>query len=349
MQDIELILGNSNSRFSGVTSTMLQVLQHQKKLIHVAVMGKHHLPDDVQCLTFFQTATLCKKTLPDGRKRIFHARRNDEVIQALLLKFIFFAKIHIVFTATSQRPHSWITRLLIRKCDAVITTCSGANQYIAGGADITIPHGIDTSTYFPTPVENHTQQWQELGFPGKYGIGVFGRVRHQKGIDLLIKAAIPLLKKHTNFTVIICGKIMPKDEDYVKALQDEIRSHGLNDRFLFLGEQPFEQIPKLMRAMSITVALSRNEGFGLTIPEAMASGSAVLASEAGAWKDVVRHGIDGYVVPCNDLTSTTEKLNLLMKTPESLSTMGHQGRKRIEENYTIEEEAKALCAFLQSI
>lgn len=347
MHDIELILGNSNSRFSGVTSTMLQVLHYQKNILKVVVMGKHHLPERVPCLSFFQTAKLCKKPLADGRYRLFHARRNDEVIQALLLKFIFRAKIRIAFTATSQRDHSWITRFLIRQCDAVITTCSAANQYIAGGADTVIPHGIDTETY--SPATHRGDLWQELGFPGKYGIGVFGRVRHQKGIDLLIKAAIPLLKKHPDFTVIICGKIMPKDEAYVTELQEKIDQHELADRFLFLGEQPFSEVPKIMRAMSIIAALSRNEGYGLTIPEAMASGTAVLASEAGAWKDVVRDGADGYVVRCDDLTATSEKLELLMSDIPALTTMGQRGRERIESHYKIEDEANHLCKFLTSL
>ena len=344
---VEIILGNSNPRFSGVTSTMLQVLHHQNKMASVAVMGKHHLPDGVTCLSFLQTAKLCRNLLPSGSTRVFHARRNDEVIQALMLKYLFGAKIRIVFTATSQRDHSWITRFLIRQCDGIITTCSGANQYIAGGADIVIPHGIDTSTY--TPAEDKAQHWQTYGHPGKHGIGVFGRVRQQKGIDLLVHAAIPLLKKHNDFTVIICGKTMPKDEAYVQGLQDEIERHRLSERFIFLGEQPFSEIPKLMRAMSIIAGLSRNEGYGLTIPEAMASGTAVLASEAGAWKDVVREGVDGHVVPCDDLAATTEKLAALMAEPEHLATMGKQGRERIENNYTIEAEAAALCDFLKQV
>ena len=88
----QLILGNSNKRFSGVTSTMLQVLPHQKELMEVAVLGKHHLTDDTQWLTFRQFTKLCKNTLADGAPRIFHARRNDEMIQALIAKKLFGAQ-----------------------------------------------------------------------------------------------------------------------------------------------------------------------------------------------------------------------------------------------------------------
>jgi mannosyltransferase len=347
IEETELILGNSNSRFSGVTSTMLQVLRHQNKRLKVAVLGKHHLPDDVTCVTFAELIKLCKTTLPDGRYRVFHARRNDEVIQALILKKVFGAKIKIVFTSTAQRQHSWITRYLIRQSDAIISTGTAAASYIQGGPDIIIPHGIDLSTYYPS--ENREQLWQELGFPGKYGIGIFGRVRHQKGVDLLVEAAIPLLKKHPDFTVIICGETTPDHQSFQNDLEEKIQQAGLTDRFQFIGKQPFSELPRLFRAMTIVTALSRNEGFGLTVPEAMASGAAVLASEAGAWKDIVREGIDGHLVPCNDLAATQGKLDTMMHRPNQLIDMGKAGRQHVEKHYTVEREAKQLSNFLTSL
>ncbi|MCP5538051.1 MAG: glycosyltransferase family 4 protein [Akkermansiaceae bacterium] len=347
LQDTELILGNSNPRFSGVTSTMLQVLRYQKDLIKVAVLGSHHLPEGIQTVTFRQLAKLCRKPLPDGRYRVFHARRNNEVIQALLLKKLFGAKIRIAFTSTAQRQHSWITRYLIRQSDAIISTCSAAASYIQGGPDIIIPHGIDLNTY--EPAEDRAALWQELGFPGKYGIGIFGRVRHQKGVDLLVHAAIPLLKKHPDFTVVICGETTSDHQGFQDKLQAEIDAAGLTERFLFLGKQPFAELPKLFKAMTIVTALSRNEGFGLTVPEAMASGVAVLASEAGAWKDIVRVGTDGYIVPCDDPEATEKQLDLMMSDPDKLLVMGRNGRARVEQHYTLEREARDLCDFLAQL
>jgi len=347
LSDTELILGNSNPRFSGVTSTMLQVLRHQKNMMQVAVLGGHHLPDDIQSITFRQLAKLCRKPLPDGRYRVFHARRNNEVIQALLLKKIFRAKIRIAFTSTAQRQHSWITRYLIRQSDAVISTCSAAASYIQSGADIIIPHGVDLDCYHPA--SDKQAAWQELGFPGKYGIGIFGRVRHQKGVDILIRAAIPVLKKHPDFTVIICGETTPDQKKFENELKETIDAAGMSERFVFLGKQPFENLPRLFRAMHLVAALSRNEGFGLTVLEAMASGTAVLASEAGAWQDIVREGQDGFIVPCNNIETTSAKLDLMMASGEALTTMGSQGRKRVEEHYSLEREARELCEFFRQL
>lgn len=345
--DTELILGNSNSRFSGVTSTMLQVLKYQRHMMKVAVMGSHHLPENTPTLTFLQTLRLCRTPLPNGRLRVFHARRNDEMLQALALKKIFGAKIRIAFTSTAQRQHSWITRWLEKEADIVITTSSAANHYIQGGADAIIPHGVDLDQYHPAA--DRYKEWESLGFQGKKGIGIFGRVRHQKGVDIFVDALIPLMEKHPEYTAVICGETTSDQIKFQQSLTQKINTSGLKERFLFLGKQPFSELPKLFRSMSIVTALSRNEGFGLTVLEAMASGTAVLASEAGAWQDIIRQGQDGWITPCGDVESTRQKLALMMQNPKTLESMGKSGRNRVESSYTLEREAKELCKLFSSM
>ena len=97
LANIELILGNSNKRFSGVTSTMLQVLHQQQAMIPLAVLGDHFLPPHIKSISFFTLLQHCRSPLSNGRVRVFHARRNNEMIQALILKRVFQAKIKIVF------------------------------------------------------------------------------------------------------------------------------------------------------------------------------------------------------------------------------------------------------------
>ena len=347
MHEIELILGNSNRRFSGVTSTMRQVLSRQKDLIPTAVMGKHYLPENTPTLSFFDAVKLCRKTLPNGSPRIFHARRNDEMIQALVLKKLFGGKLRIAFTSTAQRQHTSFTKWLIRRMDAVITTSAAAASYLDHPPDIIIPHGVDEAVY--KPADSKCNAWAQLGFPGKYGIGIFGRVRKQKGIDILIEAAIPVLKHYEDFTVIICGEITPNNQKFAEQLKQLVLEAGLADRILFIGKQPFERLPLLFRSMSIVAAVSRNEGFGLTVLEAMASGTAVVASEAGAWKEIIGDHSFGACVPCGDVHSLRQKLDYFMSQPEQLEALGLKGRQRVLEAHTLEREATKLTNSLRSL
>ena len=122
----------------------------------------------------------------------------------------------------------------------------------------------------------------------------------------------------------------------VEALQADIEQAGLSQRIVFAGEQNFADIPAIFSGLSLVVALSDNEGFGLTILEAMSSGAAVLASEAGAWPEVVREGTDGYVVPVNDLPAVVDKMDLLLRNEEKLVQMGIDGRERVLTHYSVQ-------------
>ena len=344
---IEVILGNSNSRFSGVTSTMLRVLEYHKDEINIAVLGKHHLPEGIKSLSFFECAKICKKLLANGKHRVFHARRNNEVIQALILKKIFRAKIKIIFTSTAQREHTWITRWLIRQVDSVVATCSGAAAVLKRNPDAIIPHGVDPETY-TLPVDGKKVEWASLGYPGEYGIGIFARIRAQKGIGILVDAMIPLMKENPAPTVLIAGETTQSHEGFVKKLKEKIKEESLEDRIIFLGKIHYDnEVPKLMRGLSIVTALSTIEGFGLPVLEAMASGCAVVASRTGAWEDIIEENVHGKLVPCNDTKSARKALKELTENYPNLEKMGINGRNRVKELYTIESESKSLLNLYQ--
>jgi glycosyltransferase involved in cell wall biosynthesis len=83
--------------------------------------------------------------------------------------------------------------------------------------------------------------------------------------------------------------------------------------------------------------------------EAMSSGAAVLATEAGAWEEIVRPEVDGYIVPVNDQQAVIEKMNVLLSNPEKLTQMGLEGRKRVETSYRVEDEAIRLIEFFRTL
>ncbi len=352
-EEVELIIGNSNPNFSGVTSTMLQVLSEQKKLINLRVMGKHHLSDTSLNISFWDVVKMCRKPLSDGRFRIFHARRVDEMIQALVLKHIFGAKIKIIFSSAAQRKRAGLTKWLTDQMDAVLAMCKASASYLHKAPNAIIYHGVKTDMY--TPPENKQDAWQSLNLlpataqQGKYGIAILGRVRKQKGVHLFVESCIQVLEKHPDYTAVVVGAIRSSDEEFVTSLKEKISEAGLSHRIIFAGEQNFEDIPNIFRSLSMVVALSDNEGFGLTILEAMSSGAAVLASEAGAWPEVVEEGKQGYVVPINNLSAVVEKMDLLLSDPEKLEQMGISGRERILKHYSVEREANELINFYRTL
>jgi glycosyltransferase involved in cell wall biosynthesis len=209
------------------------------------------------------------------------------------------------------------------------------------------PHGVQVNDYLPA--EDKQQAWADLGFGGKYGVGILGRVRKQKGVHLLVKACLQLFDKYPDYHCVVVGAISSNNKEFVEQLKQQALEANMADRITFTGELPFEQIPKIFSALSLVSALSDNEGFGLTVLEAMSSGAAVLATEAGAWEEIIRPAVDGYIVPVNDQQAVIEKLDLLLSDHEQLKKMGEAGRQRVETDYRVEDEATRLIEFFRSL
>jgi mannosyltransferase len=217
----QVILGNGNRRFSGVTSTLLQVLPHQMESMEIAVLGSAHMPSPVRTLNFFSALRLLRRAAMDRKPVVFHARRNIEMVQALLLRCLGASTLKIAFTSTAQRYHSRFTRYLMRQMDSVISTCSAAASYLDPPPDQLIPHGIDTARFHPRP---NGEAPNRKALATAHQIGIFGRVRHQKGIDVLIEAAIPVLVERPDWGILVVGEIKPEDTSYVDELKRRINA-----------------------------------------------------------------------------------------------------------------------------
>ena len=347
LDEVELILGNSGRNFSGVTSITIQLLNYQTKEINLAVLGSKFIPDDFKTINFYQFLKLTRKRLSSGKFRIFFTRRNNEMIQGLIAKYIFGSKIKIIFLSTAQRNHTKFTKWLISKMDSIVSTSEKAASYLHHKPDIIIPHGIDLNR-FVLPKDKQ-KSWDKLNLPGSLGIGIFGRVRYSKGIDILVDAAIKVLPNYPEATVVICGETQIEDMPYKNKIENKIKKNNLDNRIIFLGKKTFEELPRLFQGMTIVAALSRNEGYGLTPLEGMASGAAVLTSSEGAWDEIIRDGIDGYVVDTGDVNQTSKKLDLLIKNSSKTKMMGENAAKYISENFSIETEAKKLIDHIKHV
>ena len=347
LKNIELIIGNSGRNFSGGTSITIQLLDYQEKEMNLAVLGSRFIPKHFKTLNYLQFLMLTRKKLPNGKLRVFYTRKNNEMIQGLIAKYIFRSKIKIIFSSSAQRNHTKFTKWLMSKMDSVVSTSRKAGNYLIKEPDKIISHGIDLNR-FSLP-EDKDKAWQALGFPGSIGIGIFGRVRYSKGIDILVDAALKVLPKHPKATVIICGEIQIEDQTYKNNMLRKITDANLEDRILFLGKKPFEDLPKLFQGMSVVAALSRNEGYGLTPLEGMASGAAVLTSSEGVWDELVRDGIDGYVVKTNDVLQTSERLNTLIENSSKTKSMGENAAKYISENFSVEKEADQIIQHIRHV
>ncbi|MBB2715542.1 UNVERIFIED_ORG: mannosyltransferase [Rhizobium etli] len=338
MRDVEIIAPNFKRRLSGVTSTIVQLIPCQIRLgIRIAPLGPG-LPEDLPKLRWSQLPGLWRRPAR-RRQRIWHARRNNEMAVGILLRHLLRMPLKLIFTSAAQRRHTAYTKWLIRRMDAVIATSDRSGSFLEVPHTV-IQHGVDLSLFHPP--ETAEDAIAATGLPGRYLVGCFGRVRHQKGTDLFVKAMIELLPQHPEWTAVVSGRVTAEHVGFGDKLKADVAAAGLADRILFLGEVP--DIKVWYRRLTLYVAPSRNEGFGLTPLEAMASRTAVVASDAGAYSELIAEGETGAVIPAGDGEALTRAIAPYIADPALAIAHGENALRHVRANFALEKEANAIGA-----
>ena len=140
--DLQLIVPNLHRRYSGVTATNRMVAPKLAKIFRAAWLGPD-APDGIARIGVADLLRLWRRPTP----LIWHARRNNEMIVGVLLRALGWP-LKLVFTSAAQRHHTWITRWLIGRMDAIIATNDISASYLKREATV-IPHGVDTDRYSP--------------------------------------------------------------------------------------------------------------------------------------------------------------------------------------------------------
>ena len=168
----------------------------------------------------------------------------------------------------------------------------------------------------------------ESGLPGRYAIGCFGRIRAQKGSDVFVDAMCKLLARYSDFTAVMVGAVVAEQMGFANDLKKRIEAAGLTSRIVMTGELEIEDVQHWYQRLTIYAFTSRNEGFGLTLIEAMAAGAALVAARAGAAELVVADGVTGVLVPAGDADALAAALEPLMRDPATANAMGVRARQR---------------------
>src|ERR1700688_3626745 len=338
--NLQLIVPNLHRRYSGVTATNRMVAPKLARLFRAAWLGSN-APDGMARMAIADLLRLWRRRTP----LIWHARRNNEMIAGVLLRSLGWP-LKLVFTSAAQRYHTWITRWLIRRMDAIIATNDISASFLKVQATV-IPHGVDTDAYAPPP--DRALAFAEAALPGRYAIGCFGRVRAQKGSDVFVEAMCRLLPHYPDFTAVIVGAITPEQTAFANDLKKRIETAGLPSRMVMTGELPIEELPRWYQRLTIYAFTSRNEGFGLTLIEAMSAGRALVASRAGAAELVVEEGVTGILTPPGDVDALVAALEPLMRDPASAAKMGERARARVLEKFSLDAEAAAIAEVYRAL
>ena len=203
-----------------------------------------------------------------------------------------------------------------------------------------IHFGVDLERFEETAQVQADAQRLRNRFGDRPLLLFIGRLRHYKGVDVLIRA---MHKVDAHLLIIGTG---PK----LAAWQELARAQGLTGRLTFLGECSEGETLAARHAAQLFVLPSTNraEALGIVQLEAMACGLPVVCTELGTGTSYVnRHTETGLVVPPNDPQALADAINRLLADPTLRAQLGAAGRKRVQEEFSLPGMIRKTVAFYQ--
>ena len=344
MKAVEVIAPNFKKRMSGVSATVFRLVPVQARSLGIVAVGPA-IPEEVPQVPLRALVTMSRSG--QSGARIWHARRNNEMIAGLALKHLLRKRLRLVFTSAAQRRHKPFTRWLLRRMDHVVATSTHSAAYLA--VDYTIVHhGIDTARF--RPAQDKPALRRELGLPeNALLVGCFGRIRHQKGNDLFVETMLRLMESRPGVHAVMMGGVTAKHRAFARSLAQRVEDCRLASRFLILPEIKHWEIEPWYRALDLYIAPQRWEGFGLTPLEAMGCGVPVVATRVGAFEDLIVEGKTGYLVDIGDVDAMERAAARLLDDAELRRTWSRNAAAHVRTRFRLENEAGALNAIYRAL
>jgi len=163
-----------------------------------------------------------------------------------------------------------------------------------------------------------------LGLAGKRIVMFNGRLVPRKGTDVLLRAFAALKPDMPDAGLLLVG--YGPEEAHLKELASALHVDDVH----FTGHVHLQDLPGYYACADVFVLPSWGEPWGLVINEAMAAGLPVIATDqVGASVDLIRDGVNGYVVPACDLAALAHALRQVLGDPARAAQMGQQSAQMI--------------------
>lgn len=179
-------------------------------------------------------------------------------------------------------------------------------------------------------------------------VGIFGRVVRWKGQLEFVAACVAAMKDDSRIRAVVVGDVSDGSQKYMQEIREAVTASPFPERFIFTGYR--SDVEEMFAAMDIVVHASIvAEPFGMVIPEAMAAGKAVVATDAGGPREIVTHGLDGLLVPPGNVSAMCEAIVQLAQDESLRAELGQQAERTVAERYTVEQNAREITRIYEQV
>ena len=171
-------------------------------------------------------------------------------------------------------------------------------------------------------------------------------LREEKGLFTLMEALPRVLERAPDLDVVVAG---PWDDDETASRFERLRAEmAAGGRVRHVGPVYDDEKLDLVASSDVFVYPSHRENAPNAVLEAMRAGKPVVSTTVGGVPDMIRHDVDGLLVPPRDAEALADALVDLLQDPARRQAMGRAARRRFEERYTIGRWEDELIGILRS-
>jgi glycosyltransferase involved in cell wall biosynthesis len=234
-------------------------------------------------------------------------------------------------------------RRLTRGVDAFIVISHEIDAELAGlhvppQKRILLPNGVDAVRCSPVPDESKFKLRAGLALPQQAAIVMYaGRLVPEKRVDHLLKIWKDVRTKFPPAHLLIVG-----------AGEEQARLEALHVEGVQFTGQVADAVPYL-QAADLFVLPSCTEGLSNSMLEAMSCGLPVLATTVGGAPDVIDHGVNGWLIPPEDVDSLQRGLEALLRDESLRFSLGSSARRRILSSFSLDSTARQLAGLYQQL
>jgi glycosyltransferase involved in cell wall biosynthesis len=231
--------------------------------------------------------------------------------------------------------------------DAVNAVCAFSRRSLtrvdgfSGRRIAVIANGIDFDRYRPKLDRAALHRFLNLD-PARLYVATVARFHPVKDHATLLRAFQIVAGKRADVDLLLVG-----DGPLRETLERQVRSLGIERRVLFLGVRP--DIPDLLQAVNVFALTSVSEAASLTLMEAMASGLPVVVTEVGGNPEIVRHEVEGLLVPRGDAAGAAAAVLSLLNDPLRAAAMGAAGRARVQRCFQLRQTVENYWRLYQQL
>jgi glycosyltransferase involved in cell wall biosynthesis len=205
-----------------------------------------------------------------------------------------------------------------------------------------VPNGVDTEKF--KPASNSAETRKQLGIGGEPIVLFVGSLIPRKGVLLLVEAAKKIVKEHVDTKFLLVG-----DGPLRGQLDCALKESSLTNNFVFLKNVKDGLLPSIYNCANVFVLPSIQEGQGIVLLEAQASGLPVVASDIGGVNEVVRNGVTGLLAEKGNAESLADCILKVLSDEAFSERLGLAGRTFVSENFTWELCAKRMLDVYHSV